>query len=141
MAAWRALLYEILSPFNNSLAFSLALSIAVILAPCSLAWASSIALNNWVFNILGINSATSSSFAGSKIKSAFLTPSFFSNLGMGKNRSTTKRWVAAFLNSLYTNSITSNSLFSKAFTAATDTACTVSKFRLRKTSLKSALVL
>ena len=36
----------IFKDFNNSFAFSLALSIAVILAPCSLAFASNTALNN-----------------------------------------------------------------------------------------------
>lgn len=35
IAAWRAWLYESFKAFNNSPAFSVALSIAVILAPCS----------------------------------------------------------------------------------------------------------
>ena len=48
-----------------SLAFSLALSIAVILAPCSEAFESNTALYNCVLRIFGISSVTSSSFEGS----------------------------------------------------------------------------
>jgi hypothetical protein len=46
IAAWRARLYDIFNDFSSSLAFSLALSIAVMRAPCSDAFASSTALNN-----------------------------------------------------------------------------------------------